>query len=165
MKRQSPFTTLLFAGCLCATNSNAATSAHDPRELLGFFAGRWTVKGSEATYTETCEWLSKNSFLICKAQDTDPKDPGTSTSIFGYSPEDQTYSYAGFDSSGGSRNLRGWFNAKVWMFVGQRERGITSARWQVTITPTEVGFHFREDISENGAAELKRSEMLDGGLS
>ncbi len=63
MKRQFPFTTLLLAGCLFATNSNAATSGPDPREKLGFFAGGWTVKGSEATYTEKCEWLSKKKSI------------------------------------------------------------------------------------------------------
>jgi hypothetical protein len=159
MKRQFPFTTFVLASWLSATNSIAATSAPDPREKLGFFAGEWTVKGSEATYTEKCEWLSKESFLVCKAQDTDPKDPGTSISIFGYSPEDQTYTYAGFDSSGGSRNLRGWFNGKFWVFTGQRERGTTSPRWQITITPTEAGFHFRQDISQNGAAWATSIEM------
>ena len=127
MKRQFPFTTLLLAGCILATNSNADPSAPDPRDRLSFFAGEWTVKGSEATYTEKCEWLSKNSFVVCNAVDTDPKDPGTSISIFGYSPEDQTYTYAGFDSSGGSRTLRGWFN-------------------------TEAGFHFRQEVSQNGAS-------------
>lgn len=144
MKRQVPFATLLLAGCLFATNSNAATSGPDPREKLGFFAGGWTVKGSEATYTEKCEWLSKKkSFLVCKAEDTDPRDPGTSISIFGYSPEDQAYAYAGFNSSGGTRNLRGCFNGRFWVFTRQRERGTTSPRWQITITPTEAGFHFR----------------------
>src|SRR5882672_447095 len=159
MKREPSFTTLLLAGCLFATNSNAATSAPDPHERLGFFAGLWTVRNSEATYTETCEWLSNNSFLVCKAEDTDSKDPGTSVSIFGYSREDQTYTYAGFDSSGSSRNLRGWFNGKSWVFTGQRERGVTSPRWQITITPTEAGFHFREDTSQNGAAWATTAEV------
>jgi hypothetical protein len=160
MKRQFPFTTLFLAGWLLATNSNAATNAPDPAEKLGFFVGEWTVKGSEATYSEKCEWLSsKHSFVVCKAEDTDPKDRSTSISIFGYSPEDQTYTYAGFDSSGSSRNLRGWFNGKFWVFTGQRERGTTSPRWQITITPTGAGFHFREDISKNGAEWATSVEM------
>ena len=60
MKRQFPFTTFVLASWLSATNSIAATSAPDPREKLGFFAGEWTVKGSEATYARNASGCPKS---------------------------------------------------------------------------------------------------------
>lgn len=48
----------------------------DPGGELAFFAGRWTIEGSEETYLETCEWLPQSSYLACRAEDTSEEPPG-----------------------------------------------------------------------------------------
>lgn len=134
------------------TDSAQSNSQGDPRHKLSMFVGTWTVEGSESTYRETCEWLTRESFVVCRAEDTNPKERDVSLSIMGYSPEEQAYTYANFNGSGGSRTLRAWVQGEKWVFTGGRERMGKFARWQVTITPNVKGFHFRQDISENGAA-------------
>ena len=126
-------------------------SQSDPRQKLAMFVGTWTVEGSESTYRETCEWLTRQSFVVCRAEDTNPKERDVSLSIMGYSAEDQSYTHANFNGSGGSRTLRAWMHGEKWVFTGGRERAGEFARWQVTITPNVKGFHFRQEVSENGA--------------
>lgn len=140
--------------CLLANPAQAAEAA-GPRAALEFFIGLWTVKGSEATYRESCEWLSPESFVICTAKDTDPAGPSQSISIFGYDDEDRAYTYAGYGSGGSSRALRGWLRDGVWVFTGQRDRGTESVRWQVTIAPVPTGFLFVQQTSSNGGPWVK----------
>ncbi|HUR40869.1 MAG TPA: hypothetical protein VM240_06830 [Verrucomicrobiae bacterium] len=149
----SPCCLLLGLLAFLAPIASAQTpSPSDPRQKLSMFVGTWTVEGSEKTYRETCEWLTRESFVVCRAEDTNPKERDVSLSIMGYSPEEQAYTYANFSGSGGSRTLRGWVHGEKWVFTGGRERDGTSARWQVTIIPNAKGFHFRQEVSENGAA-------------
>ena len=142
----------LAATILVVLIASAQTKPEEgPRSKLSMFVGTWTVKGSESTYRETCEWLTPGSFVVCRAEDTNPKERDVSLSILGYSPEEQAYTYANFDGSGSSRTLRAWVHGEKWVFTGGRERPGKSLRWQVTITPNPKGFHFREEVSENGA--------------
>ena len=69
-------------------------------------------------------------------------------SVFGYSVADTQYTYHGFSSSGTQRTLRGNLHEGIWRFHGESERGPNWRRWQVTITPTSAGFHFREEVSD-----------------
>lgn len=123
----------------------------DPRDKLSMFVGTWTVEGSESTYRETCEWLTRESFVACRAEDTNPNEKDVSLSVMGYSPDEQAYTYANFNGSGGSRTLHAWVQGEKWVFTGGRERLGKFARWQVTITPNTKGFHFRQEVSENGS--------------
>lgn len=66
----------------------------------------------------------------------------------GYSPGEEVYTHTGFGDS--PRILRGWRHDGKWVFTGHREGATKSTRWQVTITPTTLGFHFRQETSING---------------
>jgi hypothetical protein len=158
MSRQPLLPVVLAAALMCAGGEADAASA-DPREKLDFFLGTWTVKGSEATYIEQCEWPSLRSFVVCSSTDTDPRDPGKGISIFGYSPDDQTYTYTGLSSDGSARQLRGWHVDGVWKFTGQADRGPRFRRWQVAIAPTPTGFRFIQETSANGAEWQKSVEV------
>jgi hypothetical protein len=116
---------------------------------LDFFAGRWTIEGSEDTYLEVCDWRPMGAYLTCRGEDTSEDPPGVSLSLIGYSVAEEAFTHTGFGSA--PRVLRGWRHDDVWVFVGHRERGTVVTRWQVTITPTERGFHFRQETSNNGA--------------
>jgi hypothetical protein len=123
-------------------------SAKSPRAALEFFRGEWTIKGSETAYSESCDWLPGNGFIACHAVDRSEQKASFSMSVFGYSEADAQYTYNGFASSGTQRSLRGSVHDGIWRFHGQSERGSNWRRWQVTITPTPEGFHFREDVSD-----------------
>ncbi len=122
--------------------------AAEPRSALDFFLGRWTIQGLEASYSETCEWLPGGGFLACRAEDRSEADTSYSLSIFGYSERDGHFTYHGFGGSGGVRTLQGFLQDGAWRFHGQSGRAPDWRRWQVTITPTERGFRFREEVSE-----------------
>lgn len=143
---------LLAMASVAQVVSAQTTTPGDPRQKLSMFVGTWTVEGSESTYRERCEWLTRESFVVCRAEDTNSKERDISLSIMGYSPEEQAYTYANFNGSGSSRTLHAWVHGEKWVFTGGRERVGKFARWQVTITPNVKGFHFRQEVSENGAA-------------
>lgn len=123
-------------------------SNDSPRAALEFFRGEWTVEGHESTFVESCDWLAGKGFVACHAEDRSESTPSFSMSVFGYSQADDQYTYTGFSGSGTQRSLRGNLHQGVWRFHGQAERGPNWRRWQVTITPTPQGFHFREEVSD-----------------
>jgi hypothetical protein len=120
----------------------------DPRSELEFFRGTWTIRGLERGYREVCEWLPGKGFLACNADDRSESPASHSLSVFGYSEPDALYTYSGFGSGGTQRSLRGSLHDGVWRFHGETHHGPNPRRWQVTITPTAEGFHFREEVSE-----------------
>jgi hypothetical protein len=130
------------------TLAAAAASGPDPRSELEFFRGTWTIEGHVANYREICEWLPGRAFVACNAEDRSESPPGYSLSVFGYSDTDAQYTYSGFSGSGSQRSLQGSLQDGVWRFHGQSGRAPNWRRWEVTITPTPKGFHFREEISD-----------------
>jgi len=131
------------------TSLQAATpSQSEPRAALSFFVGAWTIKGSESTYSEVCNWLAGQGFVACHAEDR--SDGSFSMSVFGYSEADQAYTYDGFGGSGARRELRGSKEAGAWRFFGESARAPDWRRWQVTIVPTQNGFTLREAVSDRG---------------
>ena len=146
---------LICPGWLPAAEADV-TAAH---QKLAFFEGEWTVEGSEASYRERCTWLEGRLFLVCKAEETTPSGVASSMSVFGYSSEEQAYTYYGFGSSGSVRTLRGWLEGDKWVFTGTRDRGALATRWQIAIRPTQRGFHFRQEKSVNGATWMTDVEV------
>lgn len=139
------------ATCLLLSSailSSAAMSADVPRDALEFFRGDWTILSHESTYAESCDWLPGRAFLACHAEDRSEVKASFSMSVFGYSEADGLYTYTGFSSAGFQRSMRGDFREGVWRFHGQSERAPSWRRWQVTMTPTPQGFHFREEVSD-----------------
>ena len=131
------------------TSLQAATpSPSEPRAVLSFFVGAWTIRGSESTYSEVCDWLAGEGFVACHAEDR--SDGSYSMSVFGYSEADQTYTYDGFGGNGTHRVLRGSKEPGVWRFFGESERAPDWQRWEVTMVPTADGFTLREAVSNRG---------------
>ena len=143
-----------------AAGISAPLAASEPRAELEVLRGRWTIEGQENSYTETCDWLPGGSFLVCRAEDRSEKEPSHSLSVLGYSERDGHYTYHGFGSSGTPRTLQGFFQDGVWRFQGQTGRPPDWRRWQVTITPSERGFRFREEVSDK-AGPWKETAALE----
>lgn len=159
LHRARPGRSRAIAGALALLVAGLAQAADQARAELAFFEGDWTLAGYEDTYIERCRWLPGGGFLACHAEDRSEKDPSFSMSIFGYSVPDDLFTYDGFGGNGGHRALRGARHDGVWRFYGESRRGPAWRRWQVTITPAEAGFHFREEVSERGGPWVTAVEL------
>lgn len=131
----------------------------DPYSKLAFFEGTWTVKGSESTYRETCEWFQNRRFLVCKGEDTEGPNPDWTMSIFGYSKDKQAYTHTVFPTSGVQRTILGWVHGTTWIFTGESQAGGDTSRSHVTIAPTKKGFTFRREVSINGLAWKRMNDF------
>lgn len=136
----------------------AEAQAADPYRALAFFEGKWTIKGSESTYRETCEWFQNRRFLICRAEDSEGGSADWTMSIFGYSRDKQAYTHTAFPSSGAQRTIQGWVDGQTWTFTGESQAANETHRSHVTITPTENGFVFRREVSTNGRPWERKQE-------
>lgn len=150
------FFLVLSAGAAVAAEPKKEKPADDPYAALEMLIGTWTVAGSEATYRETCSWAKNRKFVVCEATDT---VDGSSMSVFGWSALEKTYTYSGFSATGTQRTLKAWISDAGWTFVGGREKDGEHTRWQVSMTPNDKGFLFRQDSSKNGAAWVKDVEF------
>jgi hypothetical protein len=150
-------TAALLAPCLLWPAATCA--APSSRAALEFFRDDWTIKGHESSYVEACDWLPGEAFLVCHAEDRSEPTRSVSMSVFGYSEVDGQYTYEGFSGSGTQRSLRGGLDDRVWRFHGQTARGPDWRRWQVTITPTPQGFHFREEVSDRSGLWRVATEL------
>lgn len=85
---------------------------------LQHFVGSWTVKGSEDTYREVCDWYDGRFHVVCNTESRrDDGSTGRSMSILGYVPA-QGYAYAGIGSGGHFQTHRhGTFEGGVFEFV------------------------------------------------
>jgi len=143
-------TTLAVVMALFQGSAASAPDGIDPGDLPDFFAGSWTIEGREDTFRETCEWLSPNSFLVCRGADTDPESPSKWITLLGYSHAEKTYNFTAFDDGGGKSVLSGWLRGGVWVFTTEQVIDNETSRLQVTITPTSDGYVLREEQSVNG---------------
>lgn len=142
--------TLAVALAVVQGDAWSAPAGTDPGDLPDFFAGTWTIAGREDTFRETCEWLSPNSFLVCRGADTDPKSPSKWITLLGYSHAEQMYNFTAFDDGGGKSVLSGWLHGDVWVFTAEQVIDNETSRLQVTLTPTSDGYSVREEQSVNG---------------
>jgi hypothetical protein len=143
---------------LASVSANSIAAA-EPHAQLEFFRDAWTIKGMETSYSEVCDWLPGGGFLACRSEDRSEGEPAYSLSIFGYASIDAQYTYHGFAGSGTHRTLRGEVHDGVWRFHGESGRGPNWRRWQVTITPTDTGFLFREETSDRSGPWMEAASF------
>ena len=121
-------------------------------DLLENFVGRWTIKGREDTYSETCAWFHGRFHVVCNTQIR--RADGTtahSMSILGYLPNENTYTYHGIGSLGRNEIQRGEFRDRT--FVATRESVANGKRTvhRVRMGPfggREVGFVSDEAVAD-----------------
>lgn len=128
-----PIAACVFVSALCLTSTGVAQPAKpEPVRPAGYdrlepIAGRWTIKGSEESYLETCRWFTGNFHIVC---DTEEKKSdgsvGRGISILGYLPESDTYTYSGIGSSGRNETMSGVFGDGLFTFTSRsRSNGKT----------------------------------------
>jgi hypothetical protein len=132
----------------------AQEPATDPGDLPDFFAGVWTIAGSEKTFRESCQWLSYNSFLVCEGEDKSTDAPEKWIKMIGYSHAEDAYNLTVFSGDGGKMTMDGWLDGEVWKFTGENhifhtDIGMLVLRRQETMKPTKDGYWLKVEVSKN----------------
>ena len=108
----------------------------DGYERLAPLIGRWTQKGRESTYLETCRWYDGRFHVIC---DTEFKrGDGTTSrgmSILGYVADEDRYVYVGIGSNGRTETMSGAFRDGVLEFTSDSIDGGKSPFSRVRMGP------------------------------
>jgi hypothetical protein len=94
-------------------------------EPLSSFIGRWTLKGDEDTYVETCGWYEGGFHIICHTENKrSDGSVGKGMSILGYLPDKDSYTYHGIGSKGRNETMIGTFRGGIFEFNSEgRENG------------------------------------------
>lgn len=134
-----------------------ATAEPAPEDVAAYskldaLVGRWTIKGKEGTYLETCSWYEGRFHVVCHTVST-RKDGSKSAglSILGYLPG-QGYVYTGIGSSGRYETLeRGTFADGKIVYTTQAVEDGKSVTTRISLgPPTARGFPFVVDTSTDG---------------
>lgn len=94
-------------------------------EPLSSFIGRWSLKGDEDTYVETCEWYEGGFHIVCHTENKRSDGSiGKGMSILGYLPDKGSYTYHGIGSKGRNETMTGTFRSGIFEFSSEgRENG------------------------------------------
>ena len=130
--------TLVSVVAFCAAAAAAELSSDHPVKRLDYLVGEWTIAGEDG-YRETCRWAPGGDAVICETSG--------GFSILGYSSAQGAYTHHGLSRDGEIETLYGWFEGAVLSFVGQSTRAGEHQRSKVTLTPTERGFRFQQEVS------------------
>lgn len=123
-----------------------------PHEAVRAFEGRWTIRGMEDHFNEVGEMFPGGRHIVCYATSQKGETVGRHMSIITWSEEEGCYLYFGIGSSGSVRTHRGQVAEGVWTFSGTSKTNGVSCAIRITIRPTNEGFHFLEERSEDGLA-------------
>ena len=120
---------VVLASTSCALTSQAPPAPPSARaagyEPLSSFIGRWTLKGEEDTYVETCGWYEGGFHILCHTENRRPDGSiGKGMSILGYLPDKGSYTYHGIGSKGRNETMIGTFRSGIFEFNSEdRENG------------------------------------------
>ena len=134
--------------------SSVAAGAH-PAEIesrLAFIIGDWTVAGSDAVYSDNCQWFEDKAFVVCDTRDARKGVLHHSIAVLGYSTANQNYTYQQYDNGGGSRNETCFTNDQGGLTcLGQRRAGGQMIETRSYISPNTGGVGIRQEKSINAA--------------
>jgi Protein of unknown function (DUF1579) len=158
---------LLFAALtagLLSTPALAQPPARKPGEeekRIGFFAGTWTFEGEvkaspmgpagKSSGRDTCEWFPGAFHLVCRGEGTSPMGTSKSQSIFGYDPNEKTYTFYLNSSLGDGFFGRGNVSGKVWTWNFENKMEGKLMKGRVTITEeSPTAYSFKTESSVDG---------------
>jgi hypothetical protein len=105
-------------------------------DRLAPLIGRWTQKGRESSYVETCRWFDGRYHVVC---DTEFKRADGSTgrgmSILGYVADEDRYVYVGIGSNGRTETMSGTFRDGVLEFTPESTGGGMTGKSRVRMGP------------------------------
>jgi hypothetical protein len=113
-------------------------------ERLAPLIGRWTQKGRESSYVETCRWFEGRFHVVCDTEFT--RTDGTTShgmSVLGYVADEDRYVYVGIGSNGRIETMTGKFRDGVLEFTPEPTGGGVTGMSRVRMGPfagREVSF-------------------------
>jgi hypothetical protein len=138
---------------LLAVRASAGAHPPDVENQLAFIVGDWTVAGSDAVYSDNCQWFDDRSFVICDTRDGRKGVLHHSIAVIGYSAANGNYTYQQYDNSGGGRNEPCYANdQKGLTCLGERRDGPELTQTRSYIWPNAGGLGIRQDKSVNAGA-------------
>lgn len=116
--------------------------------------GRWTVKGREGRFVETCQWYQGGFHVVCQSESArEDGSKGIGTSILSFVPG-KGYVYTGIGSSGRYETLSGgvFADGKIVFTTTANEDGKSVATRISLGPPDDKGFPFVVDTATDGGA-------------
>jgi hypothetical protein len=129
---------------------------------LDYFVGTWTVEGTigqgpwgaggKFTSTDTSEWMPGNYFLVRHSDFKMPPElggDGKATSFMGYDTDQNTYTYAAFNSLGRREISKGTVSGDGWTWTSTQSYGGQEVQQKRTIkvlSPASYGIKFEVSL-------------------
>jgi hypothetical protein len=98
---------------------------------LDYFAGTWTSEGEvkpssfgpggKITGTDHLEWMEGGFFLVGHSNGSTPMGPEKALAVWGYDPEEKTYTYHEFNNSGEAVFAKGTLEGDSWTWINENK--------------------------------------------
>lgn len=123
-------------------------------EPLASFVGRWTLKGEEDSYLETCGWYEGGFHVVCHTENKrSDGSTGKGMSILGYLADNDSYTYHGIGSKGRNETMNGTIRSGVFEFNSESRENGKMVKARVRMGPfTGREVPFIAESSSDGAA-------------
>jgi hypothetical protein len=137
------------------TGGSAYAGVHPPEieNRLAFIVGDWTVSGSDAVYSDNCQWFDDRSFVVCDTRDARKGPLHHSVAVIGYSAAAGNFTYQQYDNSGRERTETCFANDESGLTcLGDRHDGADLTQTRSYIWPNTGGLGIRQEKSTNAGS-------------
>lgn len=138
-------------------------------QLLGHWVGTWRMEGQQfhsplgaagkISVTLTCSVFSGGFHVVCNGDGTIGGGPYRELALFGYDPEERSYTWLAIDSTGMNGLARGSAKAGTWTFLFEMKTGGQPLKAKVTMveqSPTVITV--KTEVSVAGAPWLPHND-------
>ena len=164
----------LIAGSFASAQTQQQAPAPSPQQqLMGYFAGDWTLSGttrigpntSGAPFTETQhgEWVPGEFFLEIHSVMKGPMGNIHGVKMLEYNPVDKVYTFNAYNSLGEHQMAVGKIQGNTWTWNSEQKMNgvITKGRYTVTATSANA-YTFKSEVAKPGGGW---STVMEGKAS
>lgn len=152
---------LFTTGCAPSPSIEIASSRPAAYAPLQSFVGRWTVKGREAAFIETCDWYHGGFHIVCNSENRRTDGSlGRGMSLIGYSADEKVYTYLGIGSRGRNERQTAVYGDGVFEFTGTSRKDGKSIAPRIRMGPfTAREVPFTVETSTDGGPWVHESTI------
>jgi len=151
---------MIVGTALIAAPGSAGVHPAEVESRLAFIVGDWTVSGSDAVYSDNCQWFDDRSFVVCDTRDARKGELHHSIAVLGYSAATGNYTYQQYDNSGHGRNEACYADERGGIVcLGERRDGTNLTQTRSYIWPNTGGLGISQDKSVNAGSWSKVGEV------
>lgn len=141
-----------------APQQSAPPGPSPQQQMMGYFAGDWTLTGTmkispntpAAAFTgsEHGEWVPGSFFLEAHSKTKGPLGDVRATRVMEYNPEKQVYTYNVYNSLGEHQLALGEVHGNIWTWTAEEKLNdvITKGRYTITIT-SPTTYEFKSEVA------------------